>query len=60
MADRWPMIVGTLIVLLGLWMVRFEMVGDAHIMHRNRITGAVCPVGQECWFSSFYPASKAP
>ena len=34
-------------VLAGAWMFRFETV--APLIHKNRITGAVCPVYQECW-----------
>jgi hypothetical protein len=38
-------------VLVGTWMFRFEP-PFAGGLHRNRITGAVCSVSNECWFSS--------
>lgn len=38
-----------LMALSVLWTFRFEYLGDFH--HKNRITGAVCPVMVECWFS---------
>ena len=38
--------------LMGAWMFRYESfnMGSAH---RNRFTGAVCDVSEECWFSSW-------
>jgi hypothetical protein len=36
--------------LLAAWLVRFENLGSG--MHLNRVTGEVCHVSEECWFSS--------
>jgi hypothetical protein len=36
-----------LAVIVGAWMFRFESVGPW--LHRNRITGSICYVTQECW-----------
>lgn len=37
-------------VLVGAWMFRYEGPFGSPALHRNRITGVVCPVDQECWF----------
>lgn len=34
--------------LVGAWMFRYEEHGFGH---RNKITGAICAVREECWFS---------
>jgi hypothetical protein len=47
--DRLPMLLGTVIVLLVVWMFRFETYGPNNSLHRNRITGATCSVAEECW-----------
>jgi len=38
--------------LVAGWLLRFENLGSG--MQRNRITGEVCHVSEECWFSSKY------
>lgn len=38
-------------VLMG-WLFKYETYGPYDAMHRNRITGATCPVQMSCWFSS--------
>ena len=38
--------------LLGAWMFAYEPVGPNLLLHRNRITGAVCPIADSCWFRS--------
>lgn len=44
-----------LVGLLGVWLVRYEtlgmvmMGGSLQMAHRNRVTGAVCHILQECW-----------
>jgi len=35
--------------LLFAWMFRFETLGTSH---RNRFTGATCPINEECWIGS--------
>jgi hypothetical protein len=35
--------------LLFAWMFRFETFGTSH---RNRFTGATCPINEECWIGS--------
>jgi hypothetical protein len=39
--------------LLGAWMFRYEQAFRDHQMHRNRITGVICPISEECWFRSY-------
>ena len=34
------------------WLLRFENLGSG--MQRNRITGEICHISEECWFSSKY------
>jgi hypothetical protein len=38
--------------LVAGWLLRFENLGSG--MHRNRISGEVCHISEECWFSSKY------
>jgi hypothetical protein len=33
---------------VGAWMFRYETLNNG-TMHRNRFTGAICMVDQECW-----------
>jgi hypothetical protein len=42
-----------LATLIGAWMFRFENVHEGKL-HRNRITGAICMVQQECWLHSLF------
>lgn len=37
--------------VVGAWMFRFETFNV--ILHRNRVTGAICHISQECWFKSW-------
>jgi hypothetical protein len=37
--------------LVGAWMFRYENVGVNNSYHRNRLTGAICAVVDECWFT---------
>jgi hypothetical protein len=37
--------------LIGAWMFRYEA-GWTPLVHRNRLTGAICFAMDECWFSS--------
>lgn len=46
-----------LIALLASWMLRYEKAEGFGLMHRNRFTGAVCPIEKECWWRSELPAS---
>jgi hypothetical protein len=39
-----------LAVIVGIWMFRFETFGYLGLMHRNRVTGAVCAIDRECWW----------
>ena len=41
---------GTIIATLFMifWMFRYETLNSWS--HRNRLTGAMCPISQECWF----------
>jgi hypothetical protein len=38
--------------LVGAWMFRYEPVGSGLVTHRNRFTGAVCRIEEDCWFRS--------
>jgi hypothetical protein len=38
--------------VLAAWLFRYEAIDPNGWMHRNRITGAICPTASECWFSS--------
>jgi hypothetical protein len=42
-----------LAVLIAGWMFRFESIMGGAV-HRNRFTGAVCYIHEECWFTSRY------
>jgi hypothetical protein len=35
--------------LVGVWMFRYEPIGESGWYHRNRLAGATCTVRQECW-----------
>ena len=39
-------------VTVGAWMARYETLDNSGYWHRNRLTGAVCRVGHECWMES--------
>ena len=39
--------------LIGAWMFRYESVGSGLVTHRNRFTGAVCRIEEDCWFRSY-------
>lgn len=36
---------------VGVWVFRYEPMYNG-FMHRNRLTGAICHVAAECWFSN--------
>ena len=38
--------------LLGAWMIRFETLNSDPLVHRNRFTGAICSLDEECWAES--------
>jgi hypothetical protein len=39
-----------LVAIVVAWMFRFETFGYQGLMHRNRITGAICAIDRECWW----------
>jgi hypothetical protein len=39
-----------LVAIVLIWMFRFETFGYLGLMHRNRITGAICAIDRECWW----------
>jgi hypothetical protein len=39
-----------LVAIVVIWMFRFETFGYQGLMHRNRITGAICAIDRECWW----------
>lgn len=39
-------------VVVFAWMFKYEVFGQLGAMHKNRFTGAVCPVRESCWFTS--------
>ncbi len=51
--DSQALLAGAIIfaVLIAGWMFRYENQANG-VRHRNRFTGAVCLVRNECWFSS--------
>jgi hypothetical protein len=36
--------------VLGAWMMLYEQLGKDGLLHRNRLTGAVCHMSVSCWF----------
>jgi hypothetical protein len=42
----------TFATLVGAWMFRNEPVESGLVTHRNRFTGAVCQIEEDCWFRS--------
>jgi hypothetical protein len=36
--------------LLGAWMFAYDPFGPGLVLHRNRITGAVCSARESCWW----------
>ncbi|MGA7455030.1 MAG: hypothetical protein WBW73_28550 [Rhodoplanes sp.] len=36
-------------VLVAAWMFRYETTDSWGLHHRNRLTGAVCIISEECW-----------
>jgi hypothetical protein len=40
--------------LIAAWMFRYETLGQNGVTHRNRLTGVVCLVRDECWFADRY------
>lgn len=51
-------VASAMMVLIVAWSIRFETLDLMGIpFHRNRLTGVVCHVGQECWWSSDAPSA---
>jgi hypothetical protein len=48
------LISGAIVVaaILVVWAFRFETYGPNNNYHRNRLTGATCPISEGCWFGS--------
>ena len=43
-----------LATLVGAWMFRYELLpGESPVAHRNRFTGAICLINQECWIKTW-------
>jgi hypothetical protein len=38
-----------LATLAATWIFRYEPAGAVGMLHRNRITGAVCSIYSSCW-----------
>jgi hypothetical protein len=45
---RWAMAAAIIFATVtAAWMFRYESYGDRY--HRNRITGAICDIIEDCW-----------
>jgi hypothetical protein len=50
LAERRVVVALVLVAIVVIWMFRFETFGYQGLMHRNRITGAICAIDRECWW----------
>ena len=50
LAERKVVVAVVLVAIAVIWMFRFESFGYQGLMHRNRITGAICAIDRECWW----------
>jgi hypothetical protein len=50
LAERKVAVALVLVAIVVIWMFRFETFGYQGLMHRNRITGAICAIDRECWW----------
>jgi hypothetical protein len=50
LGERKVVVALVLVAIVAIWMFRFETFGYQGLMHRNRITGAICAIDRECWW----------